>query len=104
MSLFLFCAAMVVFFEMGFVTSSLFAMNRLDDRKTAKIYLTELFLTVAPQCTPGDSLVDLVAQIDNYIAGQNDKIKKLKEEYIELKEEYNELESFLERLKEEEEL
>lgn len=72
--------ALFICFVGGFALSSLLAANRLDDRETAKNHLKGLFVSVAPQCIPGDSVTDLVLQIDNYIAGQNIKIEELKSE------------------------
>lgn len=82
MSLFWAGVAAFICFIGGFVLSSLFTSSRLEDRETAKNYLTELFMLLAPQCIPGDSATDLVMQIENYIAGQNIRIEELESEGI----------------------
>jgi len=79
MSLFWAGVAVFICFIGGFALSSLLGINDTNDRETAKKHLTGLFMSAAPQCIPGDSLTDLVLQIDNYIAGQNYKIKDMEE-------------------------
>ncbi len=46
---------------------------------TSRDYLTRLFQSVAPQCIPGEKLIYLCIQIDNYIAGQNIELATLRE-------------------------
>jgi hypothetical protein len=44
------------------------------DYRDGKRYLADLFKLAAPQCEPSDKLMNLVSQIDNYIAGQRDDL------------------------------
>jgi hypothetical protein len=85
----LFLAAVIAFttFLAGFTLCSLLSMNRVDELDAGKNYLRNLFNFVAPQCIPGDSLVDLVMQIDNYIAGRDIETKNLCEKIMKLEQE-----------------
>ncbi len=57
--------------------------RRIEELETeldsGKGYLTRLLGILAPQCTPMNNLPGLVSQIDNYIAGLNDRINRIRE-------------------------
>jgi len=51
--------------------------ERIGELEKGRTYLIRLFKMVAPECEPLDDLSGLVSQLDNYVAGQNQKIKGL---------------------------
>ena len=84
MSIFLGCVFAFTMFLVGFVLCSFLSMGKVDELYRGKNHLRNLFLSVAPQCIPGEDLIDICYQIDNYIAGQNIEILELKKNFVDL--------------------
>jgi len=76
-------------FILGMIVNSLLSINRDSyvekEVNFSKNYLRILFKSVAPQVQPAGNLIGLCMQLDNYLAGQDNKIREL-ENRIEINE------------------
>lgn len=60
--------------------------KRIADYNEALDYLTRLFKSCAPQCEPFNNLSGLATQIDNYIAGRDERIAELERDFEQIDE------------------